>query len=84
MSTYVNAAREGNITHYEQARTLYNPLRTSMGQFWMETSTVSEIEVEKSGLENSGWKKISGPRNRSYPTSTENGCNWWQLMSCDV
>ncbi len=42
-----------------------------MGQFWMTVSTTSEMGVVKSGLQNSGWKKISGPRKRSYPTSTE-------------
>ena len=37
----------------------------------MTVSTTSEMGVVKSGLQNSGWKKISGPRKRSYPTSTE-------------
>ena len=45
--------------------TLYSGLRTSMGQFWITVSTTSEMGVVKSGLQNSGWKKISGPRKRS-------------------
>ena len=44
---------------------LYSGRRTSIGQFWITLSTISEIGVVKSGLENSGWKKISGPRKRS-------------------
>jgi len=44
---------------------LYKPLLTSIGQFWIAESTVSEIDVEKSEFENSGWKKISGPKKRS-------------------
>lgn len=40
---------------------LYNGRRTSIGQFWMTLSTTSLIDAVKSGLENSGWKNISGP-----------------------
>lgn len=56
----------------------YKGLRTSIGQFCITLSTISEIGVTKSGLANSGWKKISGPINRSYPTSTEKGCFVWR------
>jgi len=31
----------------------------------MTLSTISDSGMVKSGFENSGWKKISGPRNRS-------------------
>ena len=48
---------------------LQRPLRTSIGQFCTTESTVSEIGTVKSGLANSGWKKISGPKKRSQPTS---------------
>ncbi|CAD6213421.1 GSCOCG00004062001-RA-CDS, partial [Cotesia congregata] len=41
---------------------LYNGLRTSIGQFWMTSSTISP----------SG--NISGPKNLSYPTSTLKDC----------
>lgn len=41
---------------------LYSGLRTSIGQFCMTLSTISERGIVKSGFENSGWKKISGPK----------------------
>lgn len=44
---------------------LYSGRLTSIGQFCMTLSTISDNGVVKSGLENSGWKKISGPKNLS-------------------
>lgn len=56
-------------------RTLYNPRRTSMGLVWMTLSTTSGSGVKKSDDMISGLKKISGARNRSYPTSTLYFCS---------
>jgi len=44
-----------------------------MGEFWITVSTISGSGVKKSELAISGLKKISGPKKRSYPTSTEKG-----------
>lgn len=42
---------------------LYKGRLTSIGQFWITLSTISDNGMVKSGFENSGWKKISGPGN---------------------
>lgn len=42
---------------------LYRGRRTSIGQFCITLSTISDSGMVKSGFENSGWKKISGPIN---------------------
>ena len=48
------------LTKYRELYTVYYSVHcTSGGE-----------EPVKSGFANSGWKNISGPRNRSYPTST--------------
>merc|ERR1719159_744805 len=49
---------------------LYKILLLSMGEPCMQSSTSWESGVLCSWLKISGLKKISGPRNRSYPTST--------------
>lgn len=54
--------------------TLYNPRRTSMGDAWITSSTISGSGVKKSDEYISGLKKISGARKRSYPISMEYFC----------
>ena len=44
---------------------LYNPLRTSIGHFTIDSSTISGNGVQKSELKISGLKNTSGPRNLS-------------------
>lgn len=48
--------------------------------YWLFTNKHVPVEILQLKIEQiktdhtSGWKKISGPKKRSYPTSTENGC----------
>ena len=49
----------------ERTMLLYKPLLTSIGHLCTTSSTLSEIGCTYLASANSGWKKISGPRNRS-------------------
>ena len=53
---------------------LYKPRLVSMGHLTIDSSTTSGKGVKKSEEKISGLKKISGPKNRSYPTSATHGC----------
>ena len=68
----------------ERTMFLYRPRRTSTGLERMAWSTTSGSGVVWSVLKISGLKKISGPRKRSYPTSTAYSClvRLWVPMYC--